>query len=36
VPFGRSPARDFFKYQGYRLWNSLSWLCPGKQSRPAH
>jgi mannose-6-phosphate isomerase-like protein (cupin superfamily) len=34
VPFGRSRARDFLKYQGYRLWNSLSSLFARKQ-RPA-
>jgi hypothetical protein len=34
TPFGRSPVRDFFKYQGYRLWNSLSRLRGGK-ARPA-
>jgi hypothetical protein len=34
TPFGRSPARDFFKYQGFRLWNSLSRL-GGRKRRPA-
>jgi hypothetical protein len=26
TPFGRSPVRDFFKHQGYRLWQGLSSL----------
>jgi hypothetical protein len=33
TPFGRSPARDFFKYYDYRLWRFLSRLRPRR--RPA-
>jgi hypothetical protein len=34
TPFGKSPVRDFCKYQGFRLWNSLNRL-RGAKSRPA-
>ncbi len=30
APFGYSPLRDSFKFQSFRLWNSLNRLCPWK------
>ncbi len=36
VPFGRSPLRDFFKYQGYRLWQGLRSLRPHARKEHSH
>ncbi len=36
TPFGRSSLRDFFKYQGYRLWQGLRNLRPGAKKAHSH
>jgi Cupin-like domain len=36
TPFGQSPVRDFFKYQGYRLWHGLSSLYPRRGQESTH
>jgi hypothetical protein len=36
VPYGQSPARDFLKHRGYRLWRSLRRLFPGSKPPAEH
>ncbi|HTU23162.1 MAG TPA: cupin-like domain-containing protein [Gemmataceae bacterium] len=36
APYGRCTARDFLKYQGYRLWNGLSSCLPRRRHDARH
>lgn len=36
APYGLSPARDYFKHQGYRLWRSFRRLLPGSKPPAEH
>jgi hypothetical protein len=36
TPYGRSPTRDFFKHQSYRLWQALRWCIPWRRTTPDH
>jgi hypothetical protein len=36
TPFGQSALRDSLKFNGYRLWQSLRRLVPGKRTPAAH